>query len=57
MKGKIDQNAIQLDCLIKERFSLVDEVKVFKQEGRNNGLAFQKFHNSFQAKREGVRLG
>lgn len=57
MKGKIDQSAIRLDCLIKERFCLVDEVKVFKQEGRNNALALQKFHNSFQAKSEGVRQG
>lgn len=57
MKGKIDQNASRLDSLIKVRFCLVDEVKVIKQEGRNNGLAFQKFHNFFQAKSEGVRQG
>ena len=41
MKDKIDQNAIRLEYLIKVRFCLVDEVNVFKQEGRNNALAFK----------------
>lgn len=41
MKGKIDQNASRLDSLIKERFYLVDEVKVFKQQAEIIILPFK----------------
>ena len=43
MKGKIDQNASRLDSLIKERFYLVDEVKVFKQQAELMVLPFKSF--------------
>ena len=43
MKRKIDQNASRLDSLIKERFYLVDEVKVFKQQAELMVLPFKSF--------------
>ena len=43
MKRKIDQNASRLDSLIKERFCLVDEVKVFKQQAEIIILPFKSF--------------
>lgn len=41
MKGKIDQKASRLDSLIKERFYLVDGVKVFKQQAEITILPFK----------------
>lgn len=43
MKRKIDQNASRLDSLIKERFYLVDEVKVFKQQAELMVLPLKSF--------------
>ena len=43
MKRKIDQNASRLDSLVKERFYLVDEVKVFKQQAELMVLRFKSF--------------
>ena len=41
MKRKMNQNASRLDSLIKERFHLADEVKVFKQEAEIMVLPFK----------------